>query len=132
MQSVQSPIAPVIRGTDRRTDSGLNFEVMDTSFENFWELFNPDPEFANRRAATNLQWDLCPDAKKEAIIKALTDGKPKSSRNPYFYVQDFRVRPKQILSYADYYAKFGTTEEQGGWQRVFLPEQHKTIYVKNN
>ena len=105
---------------------------MDISFENFWDLFSPDPEFANRRAATSLQWDLCSDAKKEAIIKALTDGKPKSTRNPYFYVQDFRMRAPQTLSYADYYARFHTTEEQGGWVRKFLPEQQKTIYVKQN
>ena len=37
----------------------------------------------------------------------------------------------QTLSFADYYAKFGTTEEQDGWQRTFLPEQQKTIYVKH-
>ena len=132
MQSVQSPLSPpIIKGTDRRTDSGLKLKVMDISFENFWELFNPDPEFANRRAATSLEWNQCSDAKKEAIIKALTDGKPKSGRNPYFYVQDFRVRTHQTLSYADYYARYGTTEEVDGWKRKYLAEERKTIYVKN-
>ena len=103
---------------------------MDISFENFWDLFSPDPEFANRRAATSLQWDLCPDAKKEAIIKALTDGKPKSTRNPYFYVQDFRMRAPQTLSYADYYARFHTTEERDGW-KMANPTGQKVIYVKS-
>ena len=102
---------------------------MDISFENFWELFAPDPEFSNRRAATQLEWDKCSDAKKEAIIVALTDGKPKSSRNPYFYVQDFRVRPKQTLSFADYYVRFGTTEPTDGWH-MENPTGNKVVYVK--
>ncbi len=42
------------------------------------------------------------------------------------------VRPKQqqTLPYADYYAKFGTTEELNGWQRKFIAEEQRTVYVK--
>ena len=101
----------------------------DLSFENFWELFNPDAEFSNRRAATHLEWDKCSDKKKAAIIKALTEQRPKSSRNPYFYVQDFREPRQQTLSYAEYYARYGTTEPKDGWQMV-NPTGDKVIYVK--
>jgi len=52
--------------------------------------------------------------------------------NPVYAVRENapKRQPPQVLSYTDYYAKFGTTEEQNGWEREFLPEQQKTIYVK--
>ena len=51
-------------------------------------------------------------------------------KNNSFPLGRARVGYQQILSYADYYTRFGTTEEVDGWRRVFLPEQQKTIYVK--
>ena len=50
-------------------------------------------------------------------VKAVRDNAPKQ-------------QPLQTLSYADYYRRYGTTEEQDGWKRKFLPEQQTTIYVK--
>jgi hypothetical protein len=51
--------------------------------------------------------------------------------NPVKAVKDNAPPPRiQTLSFNDYFQRFGTTEEQGGWKRRFLPEQHKTIYVK--
>ena len=35
-----------------------------------------------------------------------------------------------VISAADYYRKYGTQANQDGWVRRFLPDQHKTIYVK--
>lgn len=36
----------------------------------------------------------------------------------------------QIISSDEYYRRFGTQTNQNGWVRTFLPEQQKTIYVK--
>ena len=99
-------------------------------FEEYWELFNPEAEFANRRSATQRLWEQCKPDRQRAIIEHLKAGKPKCSRNPYFFIVDFRAPRRQVLSYADYYARYNTTEEQGGWQRKFIPEEQKTIYVK--
>ena len=52
----------------------------------------------------------------QAIIEFLKSCKQRSSRNPYYFLADFRVRPPQVMSYNDYYAKFGTTEERDGWK----------------
>lgn len=30
------------------------------------------------------------------------------------------------------YTKFGTTEEQNGWQRKFIAEEQRTVYVKTS
>ena len=100
-------------------------------FKEFWDLYQPDWQYNNRRGATDLLWSQCPPEKQQAIMNWLHDHRPPQGRNPYFFVQDFKIR-QQILSFNDYYAKFGTTDEQGGWERKFLPEQQKTIYVKNH
>lgn len=98
-------------------------------FITFWDTYNPDVEFANRRAATELEWNKCSPEKRQAIMQWLQKHRPPKGRNPYFFVQDFTVH-RQILSFSDYYAQFGTTEEQNGWRRVFIKEQQKTVFVK--
>ena len=98
-------------------------------FDDYWELFNPDAEFANRRSATQRLWEQCQPGRRRAIIEWLQAGKPKCTRNPYFFVLDFRAPKRQVLSYADYYAKFGTTEERDGW-KMENPTGQKVIYVK--
>ena len=52
--------------------------------------------------------------------------------NPYFAIEDnARQRPRQqTLSYADYYARYGTTEERDGW-KMSNPTGNKVIYVKS-
>ena len=98
-------------------------------FDDYWDLFAPDAEFANRRAATRRLWEQIGTDRRRAIIEWLKAGKPKCTRNPYFFVTDFRAPRQQILSYADYYAKYGTTEERDGW-KMANPTGQKVIYVK--
>ncbi len=100
------------------------------NFDLFWQLFNADPEFNNRQRACRALWEQKSEQTRQEIIKFLQSGGQRSSRNPYYFIADFRVRPPQTLSYADYYARFGTTEEREGWKRTFLPDQQKTIYIK--
>ena len=100
-------------------------------FEDYWALFNPDAEFANRRSATQRLWEQCQTDRQRAILEWLKAGKPKHTRNPYFFVLDFRAPRQQTLSYADYYAKYGTTEERDGW-KMENPTGNKVIYVKRS
>ena len=97
------------------------------NFELFWELFDPDPEFNNRRRACRALWEQKGE-QQQAILEFLRSGKQRSSNNPYYFLADFRIR-RQVMSYADYYAKFGTTEERDGWHMV-NPTGNKVIYVK--
>ena len=98
------------------------------SFELFWELFDPDPEFNNRRRACIAIWDK-KGKQQQAILEFLRSGKQRSSRNPYYFLEDFRIRCPQTMSYAEYYAKYGTTEERDGW-KMQNPTGNKVIYVK--
>ena len=97
------------------------------NFELFWELFDPDPEFNNRRRACRALWEQKGE-QQQAILEFLRSGKQRSSNNPYYFLADFRIR-RQVMSYADYYAKFGTTEERDGW-KMENPTGQKVIYVK--
>ena len=100
-------------------------------FETYWTLFQPEAQFENRKDATRMIWETCSLEKKHAIIAWLHKHGAYKGRNPYFFIQDFRVmQPKQqMLSYADYYAKYGTTEERDGWKMV-NPTGQKVVYVK--
>jgi len=103
-----------------------------TDFETYWALFKPDEHFENRMDATRIEWDACAPDKQQAIIAWLRKHGAYRGRNPYFFIQDFRVRqPKQqVLSYAAYYAKYGTTLERDGW-KMENPTGQEVIYVKN-
>ena len=101
------------------------------NFELYWELFNPDPEFNNRQRACRALWEQKGEQQRQAILEFLKSGKQRSSRNPYFFLADFRIR-RQTMSYAAYYAKYGTTEEKDGWKMVKpqKPGDPPVYYVK--
>ena len=99
-------------------------------FEQYWRLIGGGVNFSDRKAAAEKAWSLCAPEKQQAIIEWLQKHGRYPSRNPYFFIQDFQVRQRQTLSYADYYARYGTTEERDGWHMA-NPTGQKVIYVKN-
>ena len=107
---------------------------MDIDFNEFWQAYRPDLiRFPNRKEATLTEWNKRSPAAQKAMLDYVKDKGVPQWKNPYFFVIDFpepRQRRQQTLSYADYYARYHTTEETDGWVRTFLPDQHKTIYIK--
>ena len=100
-------------------------------FEQYWTLIGGDVNFANRKEAARTAWDNHPE-KHEAILKWLQVHGRYPGRNPYFFILDFQSRGRQqILSFNDYYARYGTTEERDGW-KMANPTGNKVIYIKNN
>ena len=97
-------------------------------FETYWTKIGGDIHFANRKAATEREWNKHPD-KHQAIILWLVEHGTYPQRNPYFFIQDFKLRPVQILTFAEYYARFNTTEERGGWH-MQNPTGNQVIFVK--
>ena len=118
--------------TDRLTD-----KIM-IEFEDFWTAYNPEPEFNNRHAATQLEWDKCSQEKQQTIMNWLERHRPPQGRNPYFFVQDFAVRkvtgiptdyngrklPKSPVFSAKYNGKWGmytqTDIDKYGLERATL------------
>ena len=99
------------------------------NFEEFWDLFDPEPEYNNRQRACMVLWEQKGEQQQRAIIDFLMSGERRSSNNPYYFLADFRIKRPQILSYADYYKQYGTTEEREGW-KMANPTGQKVIYVK--
>ncbi len=60
-------------------------------FETYWSSIRPDDSFQDRKEAAEEEWDKHPE-KHEAIIRWLHKHGPYSMRNPYFFIQDFKVR----------------------------------------
>ena len=97
-------------------------------FNHFLTLFQPDKEFNNRLGAAQRLWEQSTAAKQQAIIAWLETHGAYKGRNPYFFILDFKPQQMQ-MSYAAYYAKYGTTEERDGW-KMENPTGNQVIYVK--
>ena len=106
-------------------------------FINIWQLLNPQGEYKRRQRACEHLWQSYSAEKQQriydAISKAMANGE-EVNINPYFAIEDaaLALPRRRVLTFDEYYARYGTTEEQNGWRRVFLPDQQKTIYVKSN
>jgi hypothetical protein len=108
------------------------------SFQGIWALLKPEGEYKRRCRACARLWDGYAPEMQQRIYDTLHGAKQKGewiNPNPYFAIEDTALRLQKLprckqLSYAEYYRRYGTTEEQDGWQRRFLANEQKTIYVK--
>ena len=104
------------------------------SFDLIWQLLSPKIEYANRKRACYNLWQSFSEDKKKAVFNAIKDKKTKGlfvDYNPYFAIMKNSqlMSQRQVLSYADYYARFGTTEPRDGWH-MENPSGNRVIYVK--
>lgn len=97
-------------------------------FNIYWSLIGGDIHFADRRTAAKQAWEAHPE-KHFAIITWLRAHGKYPNRNPYFFILDFQNKRTQTLTFQQYYAKYGTTEERDGW-KMENPTGQKVIYVK--
>ena len=108
---------------------------MYTFFE-IWTLLEPKAEYANLIKKCRELWESFSSEKQQEIFLKIEKKKLEKKfidYNPLLAIRNNsieRSKRQETLSYAEYYQRFGTTEEQGGWKRVFKPEEQKTIYVK--
>ena len=100
-------------------------------FNIYWTLIGGDTNFADRKTAAEKAWSLCPLDKQQAIIHWLQTHGRYPGRNPYFFILDFQIKRRQTLTFQQYYAKYGTTEDTDGWHKE-NPTGNKVIFVKNS
>ena len=93
-----------------------------TDFETYWEAIKPAEQYHNRRAATKGLWeddDLCPEEKRQAILVWLQKNGPWPLRNPYFFIQDFRLKKREPLNWNGHALEAGrqyvTAKWNGKW-----------------
>lgn len=84
--SENSPHTPLYNNINNKNKAAMR----EIDFQTFWDLFNPTPDYNNRLAATNIEWDKCSAAKQKAIIQKLQSAPGEIAQpNPYFFIQDF-------------------------------------------
>ena len=107
---------------------------MITFFE-IWTLLEPKAEYANLFGHCKQLWDSWSPEIQEEVVRKIEKKKTEHKfvdYNPLLALRNNATeRPKRQLtmSYAAYYAKYGTTEELDGWHMA-NPTGQKVIYVK--
>ena len=105
-------------------------------FEDFWPLVENHGSVAyfHKNECEDLWHGLSPEQQQaiyDAIEKKLNAGMFVSFRPTDAIRDNLPKTPKiQIISADEYYRRYGTQANKDGWVRTFLPEQQKTIYVK--
>ena len=106
------------------------------TFYEIWTLLEPKAEYTNLINKCKELWESFSLDKQQEIFLKIEKKKLEKKfvdYNPLLAIRNNAIeRPtrQQTLSYADYYAKFGTTEERDGWHMA-NPTGNKVIYIKN-
>ena len=105
-----------------------------SSFDFLWQLLENHGVVPSKKAECARLWDGYTLQQQRDIYRSIRD---KLRAGKFVHYDPVRAvkenAPRQLtttLSFNDYYARFGTTEEQGGWKRIFIKEQQKTVYIK--
>ncbi len=106
------------------------------TFEEIISLLNPDEKYNPVLGKCQQVWDSFSSEKQDFVYQVIKEKKERKEfvdYNPLFALKrTYRAPQPQALSFNEYYAKFGTTEEQNGWQRKFIAEEQRTVYVKTS
>ena len=108
------------------------------NFEEFWTLVENHGSVAyfHKNECENL-WRGLTAEQQQAVYNAIQrklDLGLFVHYDPTKAVRDNLPKaPKiQTISGEEYYRRYQTQTPQDGWRRVFLPDQQKTIYIKQN
>ena len=69
---------------------------LNINFDAYWQAIGAEPEFATYKNATREQWAAYPD-KQRPIMEWLHKHGPYKGRNPYFFIQDFKIRTSATI-----------------------------------
>ena len=122
--------------------------MKELTFNDLWQLLLPSETFntRGRYESCMARWNRWDAAKRARIYEQIAAAKQNGEfvhPNPCFAFDDAAqkdemqqsknavLKRRQVMSFNDYYNKFGTTEETDGWKRVFKQEERTTIYVKS-
>ena len=105
-------------------------------FNDFWPLVENHGSVAGYyKSEAEALWKTYSPEQQQAIYDSIKK-KLSSARGFVHYVPTKAIRDNaprmQIISYDEHYRRYKTDIAQDGFQKVFLKDQQKTIYVKNN
>ncbi len=104
-------------------------------FETTWDALVENGSSRRNREATKRFWDTLSADQQSRAYERITRKVREGRFVQYDPIRAIKENIRNIpgtetqLSYNDYYARYGTTEEQAGWKMV-NPTGHQVIYVK--
>ena len=131
------PIDCHAKACEARRGMAIKLISMKYSFFSIWALLNPQGEYKRRRRGCERLWAGYDEAIRQHVYDTINEARQQGlwiNPNPYFAIEDIVLamqhKPRsQTLSYAEYYARYHTTEPRDGWQMA-NPTGNKVIYVK--
>ena len=105
-----------------------------TSFDFLWQLLDSHGVIERLKADCARLWDTYTIEQQRQIYCSIRD-KLRAGKfvnyNPVKALKDNepRAQAPQMLTFAEYYAKYGTTLERDGW-KMTNPTGQQVIYVK--
>ena len=105
------------------------------TFKFIWELLNTHGVVPSKKAEAATLWATFSIEQQREIYRRIRDKIRRGKfvdYNPANAIRDNvpRAPRTQVLSYDEYYQRFGTTQPLQGWKMVRLEDQQKTIYIK--
>lgn len=107
------------------------------TFDFIWKLLVEHGTVPSRRAEAAQLWATFTIEQQRHIYRCIRD-KLREGKfvhyNPVLAIKENAPRAPKVLviSSQEYYRRYGTQANHDGWVRTFLPEQQKTIYIKNH
>jgi hypothetical protein len=108
---------------------------MEDFFEHIWELLKSHGVVPSEREMARSEWNKYNLDQKRSIYRTIRD-KIRAGKfvnyHPHLAIRENAPKQPRIISISaeQYYAMYHTQANKDGWVRTFLPDQHKTIYVK--
>ena len=101
-------------------------------FEQLIRLLNTRPLVPGKTAECLRLWETLTERQQQYIYNTIYSKLQAGKFVHYDPVKAIKdnVPKVQIITADAYYRKYGTQDNQEGWQRVFLKEQQRTVYVK--
>ena len=105
------------------------------TFDNLWFLLYNHGATNTKRIECAELWEQLTPAQQSQLVTTIST---KIKENKFIHYDPLRAmqenirqtqKQPQTLSFADYYARYGTTEPQDGW-RMANPTGQKVIFVK--
>ena len=110
----------------------LFLKLMD--FESLWQLLYDHGASGRKKEGTEHFWNTLTPQQQEQVFTTISTKLQEDKFVQYDPIRAIKEniirRKRQVLSYADYYTRYGTTEEVDGWKMRHLQEEQRTIYVK--
>jgi len=103
-------------------------------FEDLIRTLSTRPMVPGRTAECLRLWETFSEQQQQSIYNTICS-KLQAGKfvhyDPVKAIQENAPKTRTLIITSDeYYRTHGTQENQDGWVRTFLPDQHKTIYVK--